>query len=44
MSFFKYIFYYKWQIITLFIGLSIQVWSALELPDLMSQIVNRGIV
>lgn len=26
------------------VGLSIQVWSALQLPDMMSQIVNQGIV
>jgi ATP-binding cassette subfamily B protein len=43
-KFLKYLSHYWWQIILLFAGLSLQVWSSLELPDMMSQIVNNGIV
>jgi ATP-binding cassette subfamily B protein len=35
---------YWWQIVVLFAGLGVQVWSSLQLPDMMSQIVNDGIV
>jgi ATP-binding cassette subfamily B protein len=44
MRFLKFLLPYWWQIITLFAGLIIQVWSSLQLPDMMSQIVNQGIV
>lgn len=40
----KYLLPYWWQIILLFAGLVIQVWSTLQLPDMMSHIVNDGIV
>lgn len=41
---FKYLGRYWWQVLVLFGGLALQVWSALQLPDMMSQIVNQGIV
>jgi ATP-binding cassette subfamily B protein len=44
MKFLKYLSHYRWQILLLFAGLSLQVRGALQLPDMMSQIVNRGIV
>lgn len=40
----KYLLPYWWQIIFLFVGLILQVWSSLQLPDVMSQIINQGIV
>ncbi|MCL2280567.1 ABC transporter ATP-binding protein/permease [Candidatus Saccharibacteria bacterium] len=44
IKYLKHLGRYWWQVIILFAGLSLQVWSALQLPDMMSQIVNRGIV
>jgi ATP-binding cassette subfamily B protein len=44
MKFLKYLLNYWWQILVLFGGLALQVWSTLQLPDMMSQIVNQGIV
>ncbi|GHW02867.1 hypothetical protein AGMMS50249_6530 [candidate division SR1 bacterium] len=44
MKFLKYLSHYRWQILLLFAGLGLQVWGALELPTMMSQIVNRGVV
>ncbi|MDR0398113.1 MAG: hypothetical protein LBH36_02965 [Candidatus Nomurabacteria bacterium] len=43
-KFLRYIGHYWWQVALLFAGLGLQVWSSLELPDMMSQIVNQGIV
>jgi ATP-binding cassette subfamily B protein len=40
----KYVKPFWWQIVVLFVGLSLQVWATLQLPSMMSQIVNRGIV
>ncbi|MCL1929893.1 ABC transporter ATP-binding protein/permease [Candidatus Saccharibacteria bacterium] len=44
IKYLKYLSHYWWQVLLLFAGLSVQVWSALQLPDMMSQIVNKGIV
>lgn len=44
LKFLKYLSFYWWQVLLLFAGLIAQVWSSLQLPDMMSQIVNRGIV
>ena len=33
-----------WQIVILLAGLTVQVWSSLQLPDIMSKIVDEGIV
>lgn len=44
MKFLKYLSHYRWQILLLFVGLALQVRGSLELPDMMSQIVNRWIV
>ena len=44
IKFFKYLGHYWWQIILLLAGLCLQVWASLQLPDMMSQIINRGIV
>ncbi|MDR1970268.1 MAG: ABC transporter ATP-binding protein/permease [Candidatus Nomurabacteria bacterium] len=40
----KYLGHYWWQVLALFGGLIVQVWSSLQLPDMMSRIVNNGIV
>jgi ABC-type multidrug transport system, ATPase and permease components len=40
----KYLAPYWWQIAILFAGLSMQVWANLQLPDVMADIVNNGIV
>lgn len=44
LNFLKYLSRHLWQIGILFVGLCLQVWSTLQLPDMMSQIVNKGIV
>jgi ATP-binding cassette subfamily B protein len=44
IKYLKYLGRYWWQVVLLFVGLMLQVWSALQLPDMMSQIVNQGIV
>ena len=44
IKYLKYLGHYWWQVILLFAGLALQVWSALQLPDMMSHIVNNGIV
>ncbi len=41
---FKYLKPYLWQIVILLFAVAVQVWSALQLPALMAQIVNDGIV
>ncbi|MDR0591061.1 MAG: ABC transporter ATP-binding protein/permease [Candidatus Nomurabacteria bacterium] len=43
-KFLRFLLPYWWQVLVLFAGLGLQVWSALQLPDMMSQIVNQGIV
>ena len=44
IKFLKYLKPYWWMVILLFVGLSLQVWSTLQLPDIMASIVNNGIV
>ncbi len=44
ISFLKYLSRYWWQVLLLLAGLSCNVWSSLELPAMMSDIVNKGIV
>jgi ABC-type multidrug transport system, ATPase and permease components len=44
IKYLKLLLPYWWQVIILFGGLSIQVWSSLQLPDMMSRIVNQGII
>jgi ATP-binding cassette subfamily B protein len=44
LRFLKYFARYWWQMILLLFGLAVSVWSSLELPTMMSQIVNQGIV
>ena len=41
---FKYFLRHWWRVLILFAGLVLQVWSALELPTYMADIVNRGII
>lgn len=40
----KYLKPYWWQVILLFATIAIQVWTGLQLPALMADIVNNGIV
>ena len=40
----RYLKSYWWQIIILFMTIAVQVWSAIQLPAIMAQIVNEGIV
>ena len=40
----KYLRPYWWQVIILLASVALQTWSTLQLPALMSEIVNRGIV
>ncbi len=35
---------YWWQILLLLGGMFVQVWASLQLPDMMAEIVNKGIV
>jgi ATP-binding cassette subfamily B protein len=44
MNFVKRMLPYWWQILLLFAGLIMQVWSILQLPDNMAVIINDGIV
>lgn len=44
LKFLKFLLPHWWQVIILLISLSVQAWSSLQLPDMMSQIVNQGIV
>ncbi|MCL2451420.1 ABC transporter ATP-binding protein/permease [Candidatus Saccharibacteria bacterium] len=44
LKFLKYLAKYWWQVVILFAGVCLQVWSSLQLPDMMSQIVNKGII
>lgn len=39
----KIFFTYWWQILLLLLGLCLQVFSSLSLPDMMSDIINNGI-
>jgi len=40
----RYLAPFWWQIILLMAGLALQVWSSLQLPSIMADIVNKGIV
>ena len=40
----KYLKPYWWQIIVLLASVAVQVWASLQLPALMADIVNDGIV
>lgn len=40
----RYLAPFWWQIILLLVGLALQVWSSLQLPSIMADIVNKGIV
>lgn len=44
LKLFRYLKSYWWQIGILLIAVATQVWSAIQLPALMAQIVNDGIV
>jgi len=44
LKLFRYLKAYFWQVGILLIAIAIQVWSAIQLPALMAQIVNDGIV
>lgn len=44
LKLFRYLKPYWWRIIILLIAVAVQVWSALQLPALMADIVNEGIV
>ena len=41
---FKYLKPYVWQVLVLLAAISLQVWTSLQLPALMADIVNRGIM
>lgn len=44
LKLFRYLRSYWWQIIILLIGIATQVWAAMQLPAIMADIVNNGIV
>lgn len=44
LKLFRYLKKYWWQAIILLVAIAIQVWSAIQLPAIMAQIVNNGIV
>jgi ATP-binding cassette subfamily B protein len=44
ISYLKYLGRYWWQVVLLLLALFAQVWSSLQLPNMMSNIVNQGIV
>lgn len=41
---FRFLKPYLWQTIVLFLSVSVQVWAGLQLPALMANIINQGIV
>ncbi len=43
LKLFKYLKPYLWQVILLFAAVALQVWTSLQLPALMADIVNYGI-
>ncbi len=43
LKLFKYLKPYLWQVILLFAAVALQVWTSLQLPALMADIVNHGI-
>lgn len=44
LKLFRYLKKYWWKIAVLLAAIAIQVWSAIQLPAIMAQIVNNGIV
>lgn len=44
LKLFRYLKPYWWKIIILFVAVGIQAWSAIQLPAIMAEIVNDGIV
>lgn len=44
LKLFRYLKAYWWKLIILFVTIAIQVWSVMQLPAIMAQIVNNGIV
>jgi len=41
---FRHLKPYWWQLIILFVAVALQAWSAMQLPAIMAEIVNNGIV
>lgn len=41
---FKYLKPYVWQVVILLISIAVQVWASLQLPSLMADIINTGIM
>ena len=44
LKLFRYLKPYWWQVLVLFAAVALQVWASLQLPALMADIVNNGIV
>ena len=44
LKLFKYLKPYLWQAILLLISIAAQVWTGLQLPAMMADIINNGIV
>ncbi len=44
LKLFKYLKSYWWQIVILFAAIAMQAWCSMQLPAIMAQIVNNGIV
>lgn len=44
LKLFRYLKPYLWQAILLLVTIAIQVWSTLQLPSLMADIINDGVV
>lgn len=44
LKLFRYLKSYWWQIIILLVAIAVQVWAGIQLPAIMAQIVNNGIV
>lgn len=44
LKLFRYLKPYLWQVILLLATIAIQVWSTLQLPSLMADIINNGVV
>ena len=44
LKLFKYLKPYLWQSILLLVMIGLQVWTSLQLPALMADIINEGIM
>lgn len=44
LKLFRYLKPYWWKILILFLAVGVQAWSAIQLPAIMAEIVNNGIV